>query len=71
MKTLIRMLPDPFVKFFARPYVAGDSLDTGIRAAEALQAKGLLTTLDLLYEGITEQSQVDDVRAVLSRQLPG
>ena len=64
MKTLIRILPDPLVKFFARPYVAGDSLETGIEAAKALQAKGLLTTLDLLYEGITEQSQVDDVRSV-------
>lgn len=64
MKTLIRILPDPFVKFFAKPYVAGDSLDAGIEAAKALQAKGLQTTLDLLYEGITEQGQVDDVRAV-------
>ncbi len=64
MKTLIRILPDPFVKFFARPYVAGDSLDSGIRAAKGLQDKGLLSTLDLLYEGITDGAQVADVRAV-------
>ena len=64
MKTLIRILPDFLVKFFAGPYVAGDSLEAGVTAARDLQARGLLSTLDLLYEGITEQAQVEEVREV-------
>jgi proline dehydrogenase len=50
--------------------VAGDSLETGIEAAQALLGRGLLTTLDLLYEGITEPGQIEDVRAVYRDMVP-
>ena len=50
---LIRLIPSPFVRFFAKPYVAGDSLDKAMDvAADLLLRQNFLTTLDLLAEGI-------------------
>lgn len=59
MKTYIRIIPPFLVRFFARPYVAGDSLDKAMAAAADLWTKrGLLTTLDLLAEGIESDAAV-------------
>ena len=60
MKALIRHLPDFLVKFFARPYVAGDSLEAGLSTArKLLDERDVLTTLDLLFEGV-EQGKAGD-----------
>jgi proline dehydrogenase len=49
----VRIIPPFLVRAFARPYVAGDSLGRALDvAAELLETKGLLTTLDLLAEDI-------------------
>jgi len=51
---LAQLVPAPLVRFFARPYVAGDSFDTALSAAARLHSeRGLLSTLDLLGEGVT------------------
>jgi proline dehydrogenase len=53
---LIRLIPRPLVKFFAKPYVAGDSVASAMDvAAEIYEKNGFLTTLDLLAEGIDSQ----------------
>jgi len=53
LKPYIRLIPPCLVRFFARPYVAGDSLAKAIdTAADLFARRGLLTTLDLLAEGI-------------------
>ena len=53
------MIPAPLVRFFASPYVAGDSLQKAMDVAVSLLARRrLLTTLDLLAEGITNQATV-------------
>ncbi|MEZ5990296.1 MAG: proline dehydrogenase family protein [Planctomycetota bacterium] len=62
MRALVRILPDFLVRFFARPYVAGDSLEDGVTAARDLLGRGITTTLDLLYEGITSDDEVATVR---------
>lgn len=64
MKALVRILPDFLVRFFARPYVAGDSLEDGLAAARTLLGQGITTSLDLLYEGITSEAEVATVRRV-------
>ncbi len=57
---LIRLIPPPLVRFFARPYVAGDSLKRAMEVAEKLwREKGLMTTLDLLAEDIQLQETAD------------
>ena len=60
MNPLIRLIPPPLVRFFARPYVAGASLAqaTGV-AARLWQQQGLATTLDLLAEDIEDEAVVE------------
>jgi proline dehydrogenase len=58
---LVRLIPPSMVRFFARPYVAGDSLEKALAAAADLWSRrGLLTTLDLLAEGIETPAAVRD-----------
>ncbi|MHC4956622.1 MAG: proline dehydrogenase family protein, partial [Planctomycetota bacterium] len=57
---LARLVPGPMVRWFARPYVAGASMDEALDVAAGLLSDGgLLTTLDLLGEGVTRPDQVD------------
>jgi proline dehydrogenase len=57
---LARLVPAPMVRWFARPYVAGDSLDAALAAAARLwRDRGLLATLDVLGEEVKEKARVD------------
>ncbi len=57
---LIRLIPPALVRFFAKPYVAGDSLEKAMDVAAGLHRdRGLLSTLDLLAENIADQETVD------------
>ncbi len=56
---LAKITPPFLVRLFAKPYVAGDSLEAALRVAEAkLNRFGTLTTLDLLGEGDLTPFQV-------------
>ena len=58
MNPLIRVIPAFLVRFFASPYVAGDSLGKAIEVVQKLQReRGLLATLDLLAEDIRTDDQ--------------
>lgn len=60
MNPLIRIIPPFLVRLFARPYVAGDSLGRAVAvAAELLERRGVLTTLDLLAEGVETPAAVE------------
>lgn len=65
MNPLIRLIPAPLVRIFARPYVAGDSLDSGMEVARRVYGRSqLLTTLDLLAEGdLTEAHAAENETA--------
>jgi proline dehydrogenase len=55
---LIRCIPAFLVRFFASPYVAGDSLEKALAVVARLHAeRGLLATLDLLAEDIRTPEQ--------------
>ena len=55
---LIRLIPAPLVRFFAKPYVAGDSLAKAMTVVEGLwRDRQLTATLDLLAEDIEEDAQ--------------
>ena len=67
---LSRIVPAPLVRWFARPYVAGDSMEEALWTALALQdGRGLKTTLDLLGEGVTRAEQVDHNVSVYERMI--
>ena len=58
MNPLIRVIPAFFVRLFAKPYVAGDSLAKAMDVAQRLhRERDLLTTLDLLAEDIRTEEQ--------------
>ncbi|MCA8977117.1 MAG: proline dehydrogenase family protein [Planctomycetes bacterium] len=58
MNPLIRCIPAPLVRFFARPYVAGDSLTKAMAVVDRLwHERQLVSTLDLLAEDISEPHQ--------------
>lgn len=58
MNPLIRLIPAFLVRFFASPYVAGDSLAKAIGVVQKLvRERGLLSTLDLLAEDIRMPEQ--------------
>jgi hypothetical protein len=55
---LIRVIPKHLVRFFARPYVAGDSLAKATATVQRLWSeRSLMATLDLLAEDIHLESQ--------------
>ena len=65
MKLLIRLIPAPLVRFFAKPYVAGDSVQKAIDvAAKLIDAQGVLSTLDLLAESIETREAADQNREI-------
>lgn len=65
-----RIVPAPLVRWFARPYVAGDSIEAALGTAQSIQdASNLRTTLDLLGEGVTRTDQVDKNVGVYERLI--
>lgn len=67
---LSRFVPGPLVRFFARPYVAGSSVDAALDcAAKHWRQSRLDSTLDLLGEDVTEQAQVEANVEVYARTI--
>lgn len=57
---LSRWVPAPLVRWFARPYVAGDSMEAGLEvAARRLREGSVRSTMDLLGEDVTTPEQVN------------
>jgi hypothetical protein len=48
LATIMPYLPKFFVRPFAKPYVAGESIDSVIKIAKKLNDNGFSTTLDIL-----------------------
>lgn len=56
---LSRFVPGPLVRWFARPYVAGGSIEAGLAVAHDRLARfGVRATLDLLGEAVEREFQV-------------
>lgn len=53
----IMHVPSPIVRHFAKDYVAGSSIDDAVKLTRELADKGIMTTLDILGEYITEKEQ--------------
>jgi len=67
---LARIVPAPLVRWFARPYVAGDSMDAGLDVARRVFAeRGLFTTLDVLGEDVTTAAQLQANVALYGRLI--
>jgi len=60
--TTLPFVPKPVVGFFARPYIAGEKLEDGIRVVKELNAKGIMATMDVLGESVSTREEVADMR---------
>jgi proline dehydrogenase len=60
--TFLPLVPRRLVGFFARPYIAGESLEDGIRAVKELNAKGIMATLDVLGESVNSREESIEMR---------
>lgn len=57
VKNTIMHVPSPVVRYFAKDYVAGSTLQDAVELSHDLSQKGIETTLDILGEYITEKEQ--------------
>ncbi|MEH0018011.1 MAG: proline dehydrogenase family protein [Desulfobacter sp.] len=55
-KTIMHV-PSPIVRFFAKDYVAGKDINDAVAVCRDLEAKGMVSTLDILGEYITQKDQ--------------
>ena len=53
------LVPKPLVRRVSRRYIAGENLAQAIEAVRALNAEGLMATLDVLGESVTDRPLVD------------
>jgi len=57
---LIRKMPKSIVKFFARPYMGGNSIEEAIATVQSLwEEKQIHSTLDLLGENVSTKEEVE------------
>lgn len=55
-KTIMHV-PKPIVSYFAKGYIAGSTLDDAVRVSKDLNRQGMMTTIDILGEFITQFEQ--------------
>lgn len=56
--TIIKLLPNPVIKFFSKPYIGGDSEDKVLFHAEEIYQKDkFLSTLDALGEDVMKKKE--------------
>ncbi len=54
------LIPKPIVGIFAKKYIAGPTLEDAVRVTKELNAKNIMTTLDLLGEESTQKEQAEE-----------
>ena len=59
---IIPFFPKWFVRPFANPYVAGESLDEAIGAVRKLNAEGFSVTIDILGEFVTSNKEANQIQ---------
>ncbi len=59
------MIPRAIVGQVAKRYIAGTRLTDGVRTVKDLNGKGMMTTMDLLGEDVSEAHETDAVRDVI------
>ncbi len=57
--SLLPYMPKRFVWMFSRRYIAGTTIDDAIKASRALNKEGIMVTIDLLGEFITNLDQAE------------
>ncbi len=66
LRITLPITPRPLVRFFARRYVAGDTLGDAVATVKKLSSQGCCATIDVLGESVTSR---DLARAAVSEYL--
>jgi proline dehydrogenase len=59
----IPFIPRPIVGYFAKPYIAGETLEDGVRVVKDLNARGIMATMDVLGESVNTREETLAMRA--------
>ena len=62
LATIMPYLPKALVRPFAKPYVAGESIDSVIKIAKKLNDNGFSTTLDILGEFVNSKEEANKIK---------
>lgn len=66
----VKLLPRNVVYLFAQKYISGETLEDAVRVTKELNAKGILATIDVLGESVTDADEArkakDEVIKVLN-----
>lgn len=60
--SIVQMMPPKIVGIFSRKYIAGESLEDGIRVVKELNVKGILATMDVLGEAVKNKEESIDAK---------
>jgi len=59
IRTTLPITPKPLVRFFARRYVAGSTLQDAVSTVQKLAGQGCCATIDVLGESVSERHHAD------------
>ncbi len=60
--SFVKVLPKPVVHVFAKKYIAGEKLEDAVRVTKELNAKGIVTTIDVLGEAVTTKKESEEAK---------
>tara|TARA_B110000116_G_scaffold203591_1_gene178653 strand:+ start:44 stop:943 length:900 start_codon:yes stop_codon:yes gene_type:complete len=69
LATIMPYLPKNFIRPFAKPYVAGESIDSVIKIAKKLNDNGFSTTLDILGEFVNSKEEANKIKNAYSELI--
>lgn len=53
--SILQILPKPLMRPFAMRYIAGESLDDAVRVVRTINSKGMMATVDVLGENVSDR----------------
>ena len=69
LATIMPYLPKVLVRPFAKPYVAGESIDSVIKITKKLNDNGFSTTLDILGEFVNSKEEANNIKNAYSNLI--
>ena len=69
LATIMPYLPKSLVRPFAKPYVAGETIDSVIKITKELNGHGFSTTLDILGEFVNSKEEANKIKKAYSELI--
>ncbi len=67
--TDLRQVPKRMVKPVAMRYIAGEGLEDAVRVVRALNARGMMATVDVLGEDVSTREEAEQAREAYAKML--